>query len=294
MELKYLRLIQTIAEAGSIRNASEQLHLTQSALSHQLREIEQRLGIKVFLRKRNQWTLTPEGSELVHVAQKVLAEVDRGLMRIKKLSEGTSGTLRIATVCYTFYRELPGFIQKMAALYPNLTIDLVLEATRNPLEELLAGALDLAITTETTDNPALVFEPIDEDEVWALCHREHRFHQLDHVSPQDFAQEKLLVHSLPLETVFVYQHYLLPAGIKPRIQAIPLTEVALEMVAANSGVACFPKWALKRFLLPDEIGFVRLGAGGLRRTHFVAYRKEDVDKQAIVDLISNLKEERRQ
>jgi len=147
MEFKYFRLIKTIAEEGNISNSATRLFLTQSALSHQLKDIEDRMGFKVFLRKRNQWKLTEEGKELYQLANTVLAEIDKGLTNIQKIKEGSKGTIRISTECYSFYQGLPKFIQKMSLLYPEILINLDVEATHRPVSKVLSKELDMAIVT---------------------------------------------------------------------------------------------------------------------------------------------------
>lgn len=101
MEIKYFRLIKTIAEEGSISTSSERLFLTKSALSHQLRELEEQLGFKVFHRTRNRWRLTEEGEALHELASDVLARVENGFQHIQRIHEGAKGTIRISTECYS-------------------------------------------------------------------------------------------------------------------------------------------------------------------------------------------------
>ena len=113
MELKYYRLIKTIAEEGSLVSSSEKLFLTQSALSHQLRDLEERLGFKVFHRARNKWTLTEEGGELYRLAIHLLQSIEKGFGNIQQIRNGSKGTIRLSTECYSFYQGMPGFIQKI-------------------------------------------------------------------------------------------------------------------------------------------------------------------------------------
>ena len=87
MEIKYFRLIKAIAEEGSIANSTEKLFLTQSALSHQLKELEEQLGFKVFLRTRNKWELTEEGNELYGLGNTVLASIEKGFENIDFLTK---------------------------------------------------------------------------------------------------------------------------------------------------------------------------------------------------------------
>ncbi|MEM1122897.1 MAG: LysR family transcriptional regulator, partial [Bacteroidota bacterium] len=173
MELKYFRLIKTIAEEGNISNSATRLFLTQSALSHQLRSIEDQMRFKIFLRKRNQWTLTEEGKELYQLANTVLAQIDQGLTNIQKIKEGSKGKIRISTECYSFYQGLPKFIQKMSLLYPEILIDLDVEATHRPVSKILSKELDMAIVTTKPINENLVSLEVFEDEIYALLHQEN-------------------------------------------------------------------------------------------------------------------------
>jgi len=292
MEFKYFRLIKTIAEEGNISNSATRLFLTQSALSHQLKDIEDRMGFKVFLRKRNQWKLTEEGKELYQLANTVLAEIDKGLTNIQKIKEGSKGTIRISTECYSFYQGLPKFIQKMSLLYPEILINLDVEATHRPVSKVLSKELDMAIVTSKPVNDALVSVEIMEDEIFAILHKENVLNQKDYLVATDFSQAHLIIHSFPLETVSVYEHFLKIHYVEPlKITAIPLTEVALELVNANMGMMCMPSWTLKPFKLPKDLVFKKLGKQGLKRKHYLTFHQENADKKYYQDFIQNLEEE---
>ena len=127
MEIKYFRLIKTIAEEGSISNSADKLFLTQPALSHQLKELEERLGFKVFNRKRYKWQLTEEGAEVYKLGSSILESIEEGFQNIEKLRAGSAGTIRVSTECYSFYQGLSSFIQKMGLLYPEIDVELILE-----------------------------------------------------------------------------------------------------------------------------------------------------------------------
>ena len=127
MELKYYRLIKTISEEGSIANSTDRLFLTQSALSHQLRELEERLGFKVFHRKRNKWILTQEGAELYKLSNQLFEAIEKGFSNIKNIKEGAKGHIKLSVECQSFFHEIPMFIQKMAILYRRCCIKIYLE-----------------------------------------------------------------------------------------------------------------------------------------------------------------------
>lgn len=291
MEIKYLKLIKTIAEEGNISNSAERLFLTQSALSHQLREIEERMGFRVFIRTRNRWELTEEGKELYILSLRVLDEIEKGLSKIQDIKTGSRGKIRISTECYSFYQGLPAFVQKMGLLYPDIEIELVVEATHHPLARLGSKELDLAVVTSAPQDDSLMAVPFFQDEIFALVHQENSLNAKAYLEAEDFRDVPLIIHSFPLETVSVYQHFLKPQGVAPlKVSAIPLTEVALEMVAANMGVMCMPKWALSSFRLPDTLVFKPLSSEGLKRNHYLALRKVDHAKKYFHDFIQSLEE----
>jgi LysR family transcriptional regulator for metE and metH len=291
MEIRFLRLIKTISEEGSIANSSEKLFLTQSALSHQLRELEAQLGFKVFQRTRNKWKLTEEGVEIYKIACEVIGSIENGFNTIRQIRSGSTGKIKVSTECYSFYQSLPYFIQKMGALYPKIEVDLILEATHQPISKILSKEIDIAIVTSQPKDEELESIEIYEDEIFAILHKENSLSNLDYLNTNDFSDIHLIIHSYPLDTVSVYEQFLKPDKITPaKISAIPLTEVALEMVQANMGITCMPKWALKSIKLSDELSFKKIGENGFKRTHYLVVRKSDMSKKYISDFLLNFKE----
>lgn len=291
MEIKYFRLIKTIVEEGSIANSAEKLFLTQSALSHQLRELEERLGFKVFLRSRNRWKLTDEGTALYKLGNEILESIEKGFQNIEQLRSGSVGTIKVSTECYSFYQGLSAFIQKMGLLYPEIKVDLILEATHQPIPKILANEIDIAIVTSKPEHETLSSTEVYEDEIFAIMHQENALSTKDFLEANDFEKTHLIIHSFPLETVSVYEQFLKPNKITPhKISAIPLTEVALEMVTANMGIICMPKWALTSFKISDDLIFKRIGRNGLKRTHHLVFRIVDTSKKYIHDFISNFED----
>ncbi|MEM9337436.1 MAG: LysR family transcriptional regulator [Bacteroidota bacterium] len=291
MEIKYFRLIKTIADEGNIANSSQKLFLTQSALSHQLRDLEERLGFKVFLRARNRWELTEEGQELYRLANDILSRIESGFDKIKHILDGAKGNIRLSMECYSFYQGISGFLQKMGALYPEIIVDLILEATHHPIPKLLSNDIDIAIVTSKQEHENLTYVEISEDEIFAIIHQENELNQKDYLEAGDFLNQHLIIHSFPLETVTIYEKFLKPnQSIPIKISAMPMTEVSLELVGANQGLMCLPMWALRPFNLPNELSFKKIGVHGLKRTHYLVIRKSDLSKKYISDFVSNFRE----
>ncbi|NJX15194.1 LysR family transcriptional regulator [Tamlana crocina] len=290
MDIKYFKLIKTIAEEGSLANSSSKLFLTQSALSHQLKELELQLGFKVFFRTRNKWTLTEEGTELYRLGNNVLESIEKGLDTIKQIQAKSTGSIKVSTECFSFYHGFPHFIQKMGRLYPEINIELILESTHQPIEKLLSEEIDAAIVTCKPADTTLTSFNFFEDEIFAIMHKENTLSHKKNLAAKDFMNQHLIIHSYPLETVSIHQQFLKPNKVSPlKISAVPLTQVALEMIDSNLGITCMPKWALKSFKLSENLVYKQIGKG-LKRNHYLVIRKSDEKKKHINDFSSNFKE----
>lgn len=284
MEIKHLRLVKAICEEGSISSASKTLFVTSSALSHQLSNLESSLGCSIFTRSKNKWTLTKEGDVIYNLALKTIQQIDNALSLVKEHQMGSAGKIRLSTECYSFYLGLPSFIEEMKLSHPNITISLQLEATHKPIKKLLNNELDIAFTSNNPANKELVATPIFNDTINALIHKDHSLAKKSFLTAEDFKDIHLIIHSYPLDTVSIYEQFLKPNHITPKkISAVPLTEVTLEMINANVGISCFPKWSLKSFKLPKDLIFKPLEKDGLQRTHYLVTRKIDLNKKYIND-----------
>ncbi|WP_299436542.1 LysR family transcriptional regulator [uncultured Aquimarina sp.] len=292
MELKYYRLIKTIAEEGSIANATERLFLTQSALSHQLRELEERLGFKVFYRSRNKWELTQEGSELYKLANKLFQSIDEGFSNIKHIMEGSKGAIKLSAECQSFFHSIPSFIQKMGMLYPEIDIDVTLGATHQTISQVLSEDIDIAIVTSKPTSEELTSIKVFEDEIFAVIHKENLLNSLEYLEASHFSDIHLLINSFPLEGVSVYEHFLKPNKMNPKkISAIPFTEITLSMIEANMGIMCVPKWQLTPFKLSENVVFKRISKNGLKRNHYLVVKTKYRNKKYIHDFISSFEED---
>jgi LysR family transcriptional regulator, regulator for metE and metH len=274
MEIRHLKLIRTIADEGTITKAIDKLHLTQSALSHQLREAEDQLGTKIFDRLNKRMVLTKAGHRLYDLATEILSKMDQAKLEINQMVFGESGEIRLSAECFSTYNWLPAVMKRFHHLYPNVDLQINVAATHYPLQKLLAGELDLALTTDPIKNDRICYVDLFEDEMMAVVLQDHPWAGKKFLQPKDFADQHLIIHSLPMETVTVHQYFLKPAGIKPKnVLAVPMTEAAIEMVKANMGVVVLAKWAVRNYLRDGNLQLVKVGKNGLRRKHYLAYMR---------------------
>src|SRR5712691_4518724 len=134
LEVRHLRLVRAVAARGSLTRAGADLNLTQSALSHQLRDIELRLGTALFLRVGKRMVLTPPGERLLRSADEVLATIERTEDAIRQLAGASHGLLRISTECYTCYHWLPPLLKAYRRTHPAVDVRIDADATLRPIE----------------------------------------------------------------------------------------------------------------------------------------------------------------
>jgi LysR family transcriptional regulator for metE and metH len=265
LEVRHLRLVAAIADYRSLTRASEELHLTQSALSHQLRDIEDRLGAPLFYRLNKRMEPTPAGERLIASARQVLEELTVVETAIRGGLKEVTVPLRLSTECYTCYHWLPAVLRPFQAQYPNVEVRVDAGATRRPLPALLEGRLDLAVMSSSVRDSRVVVKPLFEDEQVALVADDHPFARLTSVRLADFRRERLITYVRREDSHFVTR-VLEPAGVVPKaIEPVALTEAIIEMVRAGRGVAVLARWSVAHHLTDGSLRAIRVTSEGLRR-----------------------------
>lgn len=276
MEIRHLKLIKAIVEEGSITKAIDKLHLTQSALSHQLKEAEYQLGTPIFLRTNKKLVLTKAGEKIYELANEILNKLTETESQIKQMVFGEYGEIRISTECFSSYHWLPSVLKQFQLLYPNVELKIVTEATHIPLQKLLENTIDIAIVSDTIKDHHIKYTELFQDEVVVVISENHPWANKKYVVAEDFVNEHLIIHSLPMETVTIHQYFLAPAKVAPKkITPLPLTEASLEMVKADMGIMSMAKWTLQPHIKNNPIKAVKVGKNGLKRKHFIATRANE-------------------
>ena len=187
-EIRHLRMVAAIAASGSVTRAASEVHLTQSAVSHQLRDIEDRLGTPLFLRVGKRMVPTAAGRRVLATAQRVLDELAAAEDDVRRLGANKSGVLRVCAQCNTGYHWLPPLIEVFRVKHPQVDVAIAVECTMRPVEALLDGRLDLAIVTQAIRNQHLRIRPLFDDEHAAIVAPDHPFASRTFVRPEDFAR----------------------------------------------------------------------------------------------------------
>lgn len=254
MELRHLKLIKEVAEKGSLSKAKESLFLSQSALSHQLKEMETQLGASLFHRINKKLILTGAGKIVLESAHKILREIEKTELSVKKYVGGDTGIVRIATQCYTCYHWLPSLMIDFHKEFPKVEIEIFPDESVDTEQLIMEGKLDLAIVSDQRDYSKLSYHELFNDEQIALVPADHPWAKKKYVLAKDFATENLIIHSRPVEDTDIYKKVLTPEGIKPKkLMQIQVIEAVIEMVRAGMGIKVIAKWLIEPYLAGKSV-----------------------------------------
>ena len=286
--VRHPRLVTRFAAVGSLTRAGDQLHLTQSALSHQLRDIESRLGTSLFHRAGKRLVLTPAGERLLASATDVLERLERAEHDIREMGRDRAGSLRITTECYTCYHWLPPLLLRFRRTFPKVEVRIDVGATHHPVEMILAGKVDLGLMSTPVRDRRLASRRVFDDELVVIAAPHHRFARQARVRLSQMRDETLFIYP-PKEESGPLQNVLLPAGAAPaRIEEVQLTEAITELVKAGLGVAILARWAVQPLIDAGAIVGRSLPARGMHRVWSAVMRKDKASTDNVNEFIDLL------
>lgn len=286
LELRHLRTIRAIHDHGGLARAAEVLNITQSALSHQVRAMEDQAGTALFLRQTKPMRLSPAGMRLLALARQVLPLVEAAESEMRGVSQGRVGRMHIAMECHACFNWLLPALDQFRHLWPQVDIDVRAGLAFTALPALTRGDADLVISSDPEELPGVGFEPLFDYHPLLAVPATHPLASRDSVEPADLATETLIAYPMDRARLDAFSHFLDPAGVRPAaVREIELTDVILLLVASGRGVAVLPDWVLAREAQNPDIRTLRLGRKGVTRRLYAAIRDEDRDLPFMQDML---------
>ncbi|BEV17912.1 LysR family transcriptional regulator [Herbaspirillum sp. DW155] len=287
----HLSIVQEVERQGSLTAAAGVLHVTQSALSHSMKKLEQQLGTDIWLREGRHLRLTQAGQYLLAVANRVLPQLSLAEERLRQFAQGERGALRIGMECHPCYQWLLKVVSPYLAAWPDVDVDVKQKFQFGGIGALFGYEIDLLVTPDPLDKPGLVFEPVFDYEQVLVVAAGHPLAQADYVKPRQLSNEVLVTYPVPVDRLDIYTQFLAPAGIVPRRhKTIETTDIMLQMVASGRGVAALPRWLVLEYAEQMDIVPVRLGRHGIAKHIYLGARESDVE----IDYLRAFIEEARQ
>ena len=275
IELKHLRTLTTLRDSGSLTATATSLHLTQSALSHQLKDLEARIGGQLFLRKTRPVKFTSEGEILLKLADEIQPRIAKAENELASLKEDVNGRLHMAIECHSCFQWLMPALKEYQVAWPSVTLDFSSGFGFEPLPALMAGELDLVITSDIQPRSEVHYEPLFDFEMRLITAINSPLAEKPSIVPQDLSDITMLSYPVQKQRLDVVKHFLQPAGVEPKKwKQADNTLMLVQMVSAGLGVAALPNWAISEFSRQGLIASKPLG-NGLSRRLFAAVRNFD-------------------
>lgn len=263
LELRHLRSLAAIADTGKLVQAAGRVHLTQSALSHQMRALEAHYGISLFQRTGAGLRFTPAGQRLLQLARVTLEAVAGAERDLARLQGDTRGDLRIALECHTCFDWLMPVMDEFRLRWPEVEVDLLAGFHSDPLDLLKGGKAELVIGSQKPRGRDYVALPLFRFEILVVLPLEHRLRGKRRLEAADLKGETLITYPVPEDRIDLVRQMLKPAGIRLERRTSELTVAILQLVASRRGIAALPNWGVRNYVDLDYVIARRIGPKGL-------------------------------
>lgn len=290
LEIHHLHSLAMIRDSGNLTRAAERLHVTQSALSHQIKTLEDYFGCALFTRKSRPLRFTPAGQRLLELADQIVPSVQAMERELARFAQGTAGRLHIAIECHSCFEWLMPTLDTYRDHWPEVQIDLSTSFSFDPLPALARGDIDLVIISEAKEVPGIAYVPLFRYQSLLALANDHPLTRETWIEPHHLAGETLITYPVDRARLDIYHHFLDPAGVEPAARrTAELTLIILQLVASRRGVAALPNWVLADYLAHDYVTARPLstngGKNGLWCTLYAAVRANEQHTPYIQDFI---------
>jgi LysR family transcriptional regulator for metE and metH len=287
LEFRHLRAIRAIHEAGGLARAASRLNVTQSALSHQVKGLEDQAGVELFVRRSKPLRFSPAGVRLLRLAERILPEVEALEADFAGLRAGRSGRMHIAIECHACFEWLFPVLEGFRRAWPDVDVDIRPGLAFEALPALMREDVDVVVSSDPEDLPGIVFEPLFDYEAVFVAASAHPLAARPWVEAADFRDQTLITYPVDRARLDVFSQLLIPARVEPlSVRQVELTAVILLLVASGRGVSVLPDWVVREVRTSADYVTRPLTERGIRRRLYAAVREPDRTKPYIADLLA--------
>jgi LysR family transcriptional regulator for metE and metH len=269
-----------------LARAADILNITQSALSHQVKGLEDQAGVELFVRRSKPLKLSAAGQRLLKLAEKVLPEIEAIEDDFAALRSGKSGRLHIAIECHACFEWLFPVLEEFRKAWPDVDVDIRPGLAFGAMPALGREEVDLVVSSDPEDLDRIDFTPLFDYEPVFVASSQHPLAQKTFVVAEDFRDELLITYPVDRARLDVFTELLTPAKVEPRaIRQVELTAVILLLVASNRGVAVLPDWVVREVRYNSDYVTRPLTRKGVTKRLYAATRSDDTTKPFMSNLL---------
>tara|TARA_R110000764_G_scaffold140400_4_gene228526 strand:- start:51 stop:956 length:906 start_codon:yes stop_codon:yes gene_type:complete len=287
IEFRHLRTIKAIHEAGGLAKAAEQLHITQSALSHQIKGLEDQAGVELFVRRSKPMKLSAAGLRLLRLAEQILPQVQAMQDEFSGLRDGRSGRMHIAIECHACFEWLFPVLERFRKDWPDVDVDIRPGLAFEALPALLKEEVDLVVSSDPEELAGVEFIELFDYAPVFVASKDNPLAAKSYIEAEDFRDQTLITYPVERSRLDVFSQLLNPAKVEPAaVRQAELTAVILLLVASNRGVSVLPDWVVREVKYSSDYVTRPLTAKGLKRRLYAAVRSDERGKPYMERLIS--------
>ena len=279
VELRHLRTIRAIQQAGGLARAAEVLNMTQSALSHQVKGLEDQAGMELFVRRSKPMRLSAAGHRMLRAAERILPEIDAMEEEFRALRAGRTGRLHIAIECHACFDWLFPVLEMFRHAWPEIDVDIRAGLAFEALAALNREDVDLVISSDREPPPGIVFNPLFDYHPTFVASSQNPLAEKAFITAEDFKDQVLITYPVSRDKLDIFTEILTPSKVEPRAQrTAELTAVILMLVGSNRGVAVLPDWVMREVKSNADYVTRPLGPEPVVKRMYAATRAEDAGK----------------
>jgi len=276
LELRHLRTIKAIYDTGGMARAADLLNITQSALSHQMKGLEDQAGVELFVRRAKPLKLSPAGMRLLRAADRIIPEIEALSEEFRSLRSGRIGRLHIAIECHACFDWLFPVLEQFRHSWPEVDVDIRPGLAFDALPALLREEVDLVISSDPEDLRDVIFNPLFDYSPTLVASSHNALAAKDFVVAEDFRDQTLITYPVDRSRLDIFSTLLTPAKVEPRaVRQVELTAVILMLVASDRGVAVLPDWVMREVKYQPDYVTRRVTEKGIVKRMYAATRTED-------------------
>lgn len=279
LELRHLRTIKAIHDAGGLARAADVLNITQSALSHQVKGLEDQTGVELFVRRSKPLRLSAAGQRLLRAAEKVLPEIAAVAEEFRALRSGKTGRLHIAIECHACFDWLFPVLDAFRRAWPEVDVDIRPGLAFEALPALSREDVDLVISSDPESLPGVAFNPLFDYAPTLVAAADSALAAKPWIEAEDLRDQVIITYPVDRTRLDVFTTLLTPARVEPAaVRQVELTAVILMLVASGRGVAVLPDWVLREVKYRPDYVTRPLTRAGVTKRMYAATRAEDATR----------------
>ena len=286
IEFRHLRTIKAIHECGGLARAADQLNITQSALSHQIKGLEDQAGVELFLRRSKPMKLSAAGLRLLRLAEQILPQVEAMQDEFSSLRDGRTGRMHIAIECHACFEWLFPVLEAFRKTWPDVDVDIRPGLAFDALPALQKEEVDLVVSSDPENLPGVEFVELFDYNAVFVAASSHPLADKHYIEAEDFRGQTLITYPVERTRLDVFSQLLIPARVEPAtIRQVELTAVILLLVASNRGISVLPDWVVREVKYNSDYVTRPLTKEGITRRLYAAVRSEDLEKPFVQELV---------